>query len=264
MDRRKIICGLCIKLNGDFRKVLEALESKELLDYDELYALEAKCESKYITVLDPIYPRALFNIATPPFVLFYKGDISLLNDYEKSVAVIGTRKPSEYGETHTRRIVSKLVENDITIVSGLATGIDGIAHAQALKEYGKTIAVLGSGVNYVYPSDNKRIYDLIVERGLVISEYPNSIEPQPEFFIARNRIIAGVSKGVLVTEAFGPRSGTLTTVRFALDFNRDVMCVPKRVEENSICNLLIKQGAFLVENGLDVLKVMSGEKLLYK
>ena len=197
-------------------------------------------------------------------MLFYYGDISWTHIPKyRPIAVIGSRKCSEYGVNATRKIVSEIAD-EFPILSGLALGIDAIAAEETIKAGGKTIAVIGSGLDICYPSENKELYKVIKENHLLISEYPDGTPPNPDSFPMRNRIIAGLADTVIVTEA-GFRSGTSITVNFALMEGKNILCVPYPLNSESTCNRLIKEGAFMVENGQDVRESMTpfGNKNYY-
>ena len=192
-----------------------------------------------ITFNNSNYPYILKEISSPPLCLYCKGDVSLLNSL--CFAVVGTRKPTDYGIQVTKQYVKPLSQQGITIVSGLATGIDGIAHKTALENDAKTIAVLAGGLNNIYPATNIGLANEIEKKGLLISEYPPHTKPLAYYFPLRNRIIAGLSKGVLVTE-MGEKSGSMHTVNYALEYNRDVFVVPGKITSpmSKGSNLLIK------------------------
>ena len=221
-----------------------------------------KTKCKTLTIMDPEYPLYLKQLHRPPIVLFYYGDISLINEenMKKNLAVIGTRSCTEYGLKETNRIVSELGKN-CNIVSGLAKGIDAMAHQTALDVGTKTIAVLGSGINNPYPKENIELYKDIIKRGgLVVSEYPNFSSPLQFHFPIRNRLIAMFSKALLVTEAYDYNSGTGITARYAYSFNKKVMAIPYPADVlNSYCNYLIQEGAVLVRSAEDVFNALSEE-----
>jgi DNA processing protein len=166
------------------------------------------------------------------------------------VGVVGSRDCSAYGRKITEELV-KGIADEHAIVSGLAKGIDTVAHETAIKYKGKTIAVLGSGIDYCYPKCNQELYKEIKENHLLISEYPGEVEPCPSYFPIRNRIVTGLSKALLVTEAY-KMSGTLISVKLALEFGKTIMCVPYEADKNSMCNQLIKDGAYMVESCDDI------------
>ena len=201
-----------------------------------------------LTIKSENYPKSLKNLNENPLVLFCKGDISLLNT--RSLAIVGTRFPTAYGRFVTEKFAKTLAENNLTIISGLASGVDKIAHEQALKCGGKTIAVLGGGFDNMYPAMNTNLSEEIAEKGLLVSEYRPNVFPTSYTFPFRNRIIAGLSEGVLITEA-GEKSGALHTKNYALEFGREVFVVPGNIN-NIKClgtNRIIKsmQGACVTE-----------------
>lgn len=252
IDHRDLLIYLSLTAKGDWNETYSMIKKAKIINAspEDIKKTLSEIKSNVLTIFDLEYPEYLKKIYRPPFVLFYYGDISLLNT--DCVGVIGSRKCSDYGLNVTDKIVGEICPY-LTIVSGLARGIDSRAHASALKNKGKTIAVLGSGIDNCYPLENEELYENIKEKGLIISEFPNMTPPDSFNFPTRNRIISGLSLGVVVVESKS-RSGTSITVNFALAQNREVMCVPHQITSESNCNLLIKEGAVLVENGLDVLE----------
>ncbi|MDD4815605.1 MAG: DNA-processing protein DprA [Clostridia bacterium] len=203
---------------------------------------------KCLTILSEEYPEKLKNIEESPIVLFCKGDISLLK--EKSIAIVGTRNPTAYARGVTEDFAKKLGRKGLVVISGLASGVDKIAHEQTLAVDGKTIAVLGGGFDTIYPAMNTNLAKQIEEKGLLISEYKPNLKPTVYSFPFRNRIIAGLSDGVLITEA-GEKSGSLHTKNYALEFGKDLFVVPGNIN-NFRCqgsNRIIKnmQGACVTE-----------------
>ena len=199
------------------------------------------------------YPPLLKQIADPPLVLYVRGDVSLLSHH--AVAVVGTRRPTAYGSSVAHRLAADLAQRALLIVSGLARGIDSAAHRGALEVQGKTVAVLGCGVDVTYPRENQRLTDQIIASGAVISEFPLGTSPQPENFPIRNRIISGLALGVVIVEA-AEYSGSLITARLASEQDREVYAVPGNITSAQSFgpNLLIKQGAKLVDNWMDVVE----------
>ena len=194
----------------------------------------------YFTIEDDIYPQCLKEISNPPIKLYYKGDLELLKE-ERIIGVVGTRNPSSYGKLSCECMVKKMTEANITVVSGFAKGIDSIAHKTSLLTGGKTIAVIASGLDIIYPASNLSLYREIEEKGLIISEYEEGTKPFKSNFPQRNRIIAGLSKGIIVVESKN-RGGSLITADLALEFNRDVYAVPGDIfsEYSKGCNNLIR------------------------
>jgi DNA processing protein len=199
------------------------------------------------------YPPLLKHIADPPLALYVRGDSSLLGAH--GVAIVGTRRPSAYGSSVAHRLASDLAQRRLVIVSGLARGIDSAAHRGALEAKGKTVAVLGCGVDVIYPRDNKRLAESILAGGALVSEFPLGTSPQPENFPIRNRIISGLALGVVIVEA-AEYSGSLITARLASEQDREVYAVPGNITSPQSFgpNLLIKQGAKLVDNWMDVVE----------
>ena len=212
----EILLFFALKYQGDFQSILKALQAKEKVSQEERREAVAKVNSKYTTIISSDYPDALKEISCPPFVF-------------------------------------DLVKNEYTIVSGMALGIDTLAHRSALKNKGKTVAVLGSGINYCYPKRNQDLYAQLKSNHLIISEKPGDYVPQAKDFPSRNRLIAGLSESVVVTEA-EKRSGTMITVGYALDQGKDIYCIPSRIGDPMGCNLLIQQGAKLVLTVNDIIE----------
>ena len=200
------------------------------------------------------YPSKLLEIQNPPKQLYIEGNTELLN--MPSIAIVGSRKATDYGRKYAGVFAKKLAKVGICIVSGMAIGIDGTAHMYSMKEKGKTIAVLGSGLDDIYPKENYYLYQKILENeGCVITEYPPETKVNMANFPRRNRIISGLSMGVLVVEA-RKRSGSTITAHYALKQNKEVFCIPNRLGEKTgySPNLLIKKGANLVTCPEDVLE----------
>ncbi len=222
----------------------------------ELEAL-AKAGAEAITLTDARYPDLLREIYLPPPVLFLRGALAPADGW--AVAIVGTRRATSYGRQVADTLARGLAQHQVTVVSGLARGIDTVAHQAALAAGGRTLAVLGCGVNVTYPPENAKLAARICEQGALISEFPLGTQPDGGNFPARNRIISGLSLGVLVTEAPQP-SGALITARFALEQNREVFAVPGPIYSKASegTNRLIQQGAKLVmraEDMLDELKL---------
>lgn len=218
--------------------------------------------SDYYTLAfdDPRYPARLREIHSAPATLYVRGNFAALNDPQ--IAVVGCRRMSAYGSENAFQFSKALAEIGITITSGLAMGIDTMAHQGALAAKGQTIAVLGTGLNNIYPSQNKKLAsDIIEQGGAIISELPLDAEPFPYHFPRRNRIISALSLGVLVIEA-AEKSGSLITARFALEQNREIFAIPGSIHSATSkgCHQLIKEGATLVESISDLL-VQVQEKL---
>ena len=194
----------------------------------------------YLTPFDEDYPKLLKSIYNPPVGIFVRGDIQ----FEKLIAIVGSRNITQYGKKITKLITDELVKNGFAIVSGFARGVDSLAHQTTLDLNGNTIAVLANGLDICYPPENKILYKKMWDEGSFISEYPMKHKPEAMYFPRRNRIISGLSLGTIVVEA-GEKSGAIITAYNALEQNRDVFAVPGRIDsKQSIgCNKLIKEGA---------------------
>jgi DNA processing protein len=215
---------------------------------------------KIVTIFDKQYPKLLKEIYAPPPLLYYLGDFDINQDF--LLAVVGTRKMSAYGEQITQQLVSELTRCGLNIVSGLALGIDACAHQAALANRGKTTAVLGSGLDQIYPATNRRLSQKIIENhGLIISEFPLGTIPFKSNFPQRNRIISGLSLGTLIIEA-GIKSGALITAKYALEQNREVFAVPGNINHTLAAgpNQLIKMGAKMVTQASDILETLNLEQ----
>lgn len=222
----------------------------------QLYQIK-KHRVHLVSYWDHDYPEILKSIYDPPVLLYIKGNLN--GKDQCKIAVVGMRSPSQYGRWTAERMGEDLARNGITVVSGMARGIDTLAHYGALKVSGKTVAVLGSGVNVVYPPENRKLYEKIVEAGAVISEFPMNAEPAGGHFPRRNRIISGLSLGTVVVEA-GERSGALITAYMALDQGREVFAIPGSIRspKSRGTHKLLKEGAKLVECVEDILTEIPG------
>ncbi|MBE5738339.1 MAG: DNA-protecting protein DprA [Clostridiales bacterium] len=241
-------------------KIFKHNEYEELLSANNfLYVTNTinnyeKQDIKVLTIKSEEYPEYLREIDTPPIMLYCKGNISLLKT--ECLAVVGTRRATNYGKTACKKLISEVAVEGITIVSGLAEGIDTIAHKSTLEVNGKTIAVLGSGLLHIYPSSNESLFQEILDKdGLIISEYkPN--EPSVTYhFPVRNRIIAGISKATFIVEAT-EKSGSMHTKNYALEYNREVFALPARINDiySVGCNKIISNGqARMVLSSADII-----------
>ncbi|MFN5952767.1 MAG: DNA-processing protein DprA [Dolichospermum sp.] len=254
---------------GELRKVegfgIQTLEKvvqqKSRLNPEQLLTQHQQINPHFWTPADPEYPQLLREIPTPPPLLYYRGEIDLQeNSGQKPlVGIVGTRQPTEYGIKWTRQISTALAKNGFTVVSGMAEGIDTESHSATLKAGGRTIAVMGTGVDVIYPHKNRDLYQQILKSGIVISEYPAKTPPNRTHFPRRNRIIAGLSRAVLVMEA-PLKSGALITATYANEFNRDVYALPGKIDDQPSqgCLKLISQGAGLINHELNELLIMLG------
>jgi DNA processing protein len=202
---------------------------------------------------DPEYPKTLLQIYDPPVMLYVRGDPGVLN--LPSIGIVGTRRPTLYGTQMAERLGRELAARGLVMVSGMARGIDAIGHQGAMAVSGRAVGVLGTGVDVCYPKENRKLYEKVLERGAIISEFPLGTHPAPENFPVRNRIVAGMPLGVVVVEG-AQYSGSLITARLAMEFGREVFGVPGNVTQpvSFAPNQLIKQGAKLIANGADVIE----------
>lgn len=233
-------------------KIHSAKNSLEKIKYNlelELNSLQ-KINGKLLTYWDEGYPELLQKIYFPPMIIYTKGNFSENDKY--NVAIVGTRQPSLYGKSMAEKFSSELAEKNITIISGMARGIDSIAHEAALKANGRTIAVIGSGLDVIYPPENRKMFDRIAESGVVISEFELGTNPDAQNFPRRNRIISGMSLGTLVIET-KTNGGAMQTAAYALDQNREIFALPGYI--NSVHsegpNRLIQRGEAKLVTSID-------------
>ena len=253
MDIRDILIYFSIKYSGNYDLIYEAIKNKRKVSPEECEKLIKTNKSGVITILDEKYPDYFKSLAKPPLVLYYYGHKEFLY-HPFRLSVIGTRKPSEYGTKITEELITEILnKKDVVIVSGLAQGIDSISHRTALKLKKKTIAVLANGIDTFYLKKEKELYNQIKENGLIISEYPLSVNVEKENFRVRNRLIAAISPNLLITEA-KKHSGSSLTGYYALEQGKNILCVPRNIDIDSLCNAYIQQGAKLILCANDVLE----------
>jgi len=240
-------------------RVAQAIFAQACLKEAEKEVQEAaKAEFRLVAFDSEDYPPLLKQIPDAPLLLYVRGDAAVLAQH--AVAMVGTRRPSAYGSSVAHRLAHDLALRQLVVVSGLARGIDSAAHRGALEAPGKTVAVLGSGLDVIYPRENQRLAEQIAKSGAVVSEFPLRTGPTPENFPIRNRIISGLSLGVVVVEA-AEYSGSLITARLAVEQNREVYAVPGNITSPQSFgpNHLLKQGAKLVDQWMDVIEEFPAE-----
>jgi len=245
-----------LRVDGITRRHVAALKAHKIPQSVEAELdLVARRGYGIITLADPEYPQLLRQIPDPPLFLYAYGR---LESSPAKLAMVGSRNATGYGMTTTKSLSGSLAALGLTIVSGMARGIDTAAHEGALAAGGKTVAVLGSGLEKIYPAENKRLFHRISERGAIVSEFPLMTEPEAHNFPIRNRIISGMSLGTVVVEAT-QKSGSLITARLAVEQNREVFAVPGSIQSfKSIgTHTLIKQGAKLVEHAQDIIEELA-------
>lgn len=235
------------EVEGLGMKSVEAIAmARSQFDPQDYLEKHLQKNSHFWTPADPDYPRLLLEIPSPPPVLYYRGKVELLENQGITplIGIVGTRSPTVHGRRWTQKIATRLAQSGFVVVSGMAKGIDGDAHRACLEAGGRTLAVLGTGVDIVYPFSHRQLYEQIQQQGLILSEYPTQTQPNKSNFPARNRIVAGLCRAVLVMEA-PERSGALITAQYANEFNRDVYTLPNSpdVREAMGCLRLIHRGA---------------------
>lgn len=223
-------------------------------DYVKTFAInQAERGIKIVCKYDDDYPQKLFDLSDAPYILYYMGDISLAN--KPSLSVVGTRKPTNYGKIVTEKIIRDVASAGVVIISGLAYGVDSIAHRKCLEVGGKTIAVLGGGFDHIYPSEHQGLAEEIAKKGLLLSEYRPKKNATKYTFPTRNRIVAGLGDGVLITEA-SLNSGTIHTKDFALEYGRTLYSIPGNIDNpnSALTNEILKSNqAMLVTEAKDIL-----------
>jgi DNA processing protein len=240
--KRETLIAYSMKYAGDPHRIARAIrEAEEIM----LPTHFPQC----VCLFDEHYPMIFRSLRHPPFVLYYYGDLTLLD--QAGVAIVGSREATPDALSHTSRI-ARILASRYVIVSGMARGVDTAAHLAAL-EVGFTIAVLGSGIDFPYPAQNRDLYSSLKLNGLVISEYPGNTRPLKHHFPYRNRLIAAAVRGIVVTQATC-KSGTMLSVKEALELGREVYCLPYpyNSKEGAGCNLLIQQGATILTNDGDL------------
>ena len=233
------------------------LSQKEEINLDEKYENIKNSNVKYITYDDEFYPELLKQIQDFPLLLYYQGKISK-KTFKNTLAIVGSRNSTQEAKVVLERIISEMKNSDITIVSGLAMGIDGVAHSCALKNNLKTIGVIASGHNYQYPSTNKYLYDEMVKDNLILSEFPPEVAPQNYYFPQRNRIVTGLCEGTLVVEA-KIKSGAMISANLALEQGRELMCTPGSLLNKNTEGIykLLKSGATIVTEASDIFQALN-------
>jgi DNA processing protein len=247
-------------IKGITPAVIDGIKSGEWRRFaeEECRRLEVSA-ARLVTYISRDYPKCLFEISDPPPFLYVKGE---LRSCELSIAIVGSRRATSYGLMTTGKLAEALVSHGVCVVSGMARGVDTAAHKGALQAGGRSIGVLGCGVDNVYPPENSALFEEMAGTGCLVSEFPLGTLPLAENFPRRNRIISGLSRGVLVVEA-AEKSGSLITAQYALEHGRDVYAVPGNISfaTSRGCNRLIKQGAKLVDCVEDILEDLPGGEL---
>jgi DNA processing protein len=257
----KASCRELVEVAGIDKKLAVHIKEYQKNDFAQRQLEKARqLGVKIITFWDNEYPEMLKNIPSAPVFLFVRG--TLTSDEQACIAIVGTRTPSSYGKLQAEKFARELCARGITIISGLARGVDTIAHRAVVNIGGRTIAVLGSGIDTIYPEENRALAEQICGKGAVISEFPMMTKPDAINFPRRNRIISGLSLGTLVVEA-GRKSGALITADFAVEQGRDVYAIPGAITNPKSfgCHDLIQQGAKLVQTADDIFEEIGMEKI---
>jgi len=242
-----------LEKSGLSYSLIKAIQRLKLINPEEEFKKCEKAEIKIVTYEDADYPEALRQIFSPPLVIYFKGEYKV--EDHLALAIVGSRRPSIYGRITAEKLSKELARRNITVISGLARGIDTVAHQGSLKNRGRTIAVLGSGLGNIYPPENKRLASEISEKGLLVSEFPYNSPPFSGHFPRRNRLISGFSLGVIVVEA-AAKSGALITANFALEQGKEVFAVPGKIDSPTSVGThqLIQEGAKMVIDVNDILE----------
>ena len=247
LDGRTLIIYLAIKFQGDYDKMILAIHNHDYpFTYEEALEGVQALPFKVLTILDYEYPERLKHIWHPPLVLFYYGDISLL--HKRCIATVGSRNYSEYGKECTEKILNQIIQGNV-LVSGLARGIDTIAHECAIRNGSRTIAVLGCGINVCYPPENQALYNEIKKHHLLISEYPYDTTPDSAHFPLRNRIVVGLANAIFVPQINSYHSGTMISVNYGADLGKAILVAPYPPGSETANNQLINEGAIIADNG---------------
>ncbi len=252
-----------VHMGLDRRALNNLLLARQQVDLEQVVQRVEAAGVQVLTWESAAYPQLLNQIPDPPPVLFVRGELTPADEW--AVALVGTRKPTTYGRETARQLAADLAGHRVTVVSGLARGIDAVAHRAALEAGGRTIAVLGSGVDQIYPPEHRKLAEEIIANGALVSDYPLGTKPEGINFPPRNRIISGLSLGVVVVEA-GAESGALITADFAADQGREVFAVPGNISNPAAagCNRLLRDGAHVVTEARDILETLHMDSLAAK
>ncbi|HLB57464.1 MAG TPA: DNA-processing protein DprA, partial [Gammaproteobacteria bacterium] len=257
------ISAVELKKAGLSEKQLHALKNVDWRNVESDLRWSEKNRCEIISLVDPRYPRLLREIPDAPSLLYVRGDVNLLS--QSQLAIVGSRNPTAVGNQMAEDFAYSLTKAGLVVTSGLALGIDAASHRGALRATGKTIAVFGTGLKHIYPRSHRSLAEDIAEQGALVSEFPPDESPKAKNFPRRNRIISGLSIGVLVVEAV-LRSGSLITARYAVEQGRDVFAIPGSIHNPLArgCHALIRQGAKLVETAEDIVEELDALHTLLK
>ena len=250
-DGRLLLIYLAVKFQGDYDKIVLAIHNDEYpVSYEDALKVYQTLPCKVLTILDYEYPERLKHVWHPPLVLFYYGDISLLE--KRCISTVGSRNYIEYGKQCTEKILDQIIKGNV-LVSGMARGIDTIAHECAIRNGARTIAVLGSGIDNCYPPENLELYNEIKKHHLLISEYPYDASPDSAHFPLRNRIVVGLANAIFVPQINSYHSGTMISINYGADIGKAIIVAPFPPGSPTINNQLINEGAIIADNGPQIL-----------
>lgn len=248
-----ILLYFSVKYKGDFQKILTAIQDRESVTENQIKEVKKDITSNYITILSPDYPKKLKEILSPPFVLFYKGDLSVID--KQVISIAGTRSPSKYGKECTDRYVEKLAKDNLYIVTGMQAGIETKAIQKMLEmnKENKTITVMPCGIDKCYPPQNQLLFDKVCKNGLILSEFPDGVSINQKRAISRLRIIAGCSDILLLTETKS-KSKQYVLAGYTLEQGKDIYAIPGSILEKDYQgnNELIQNGAYLTVGPHDI------------
>ena len=245
--------------NGEWDDMFDIIKNKKRVDSKYLTIARDHVKSQFVHILSAKYPECYKHSHNQPICLYYYGDLNLLST--PLLAVVGSRYPTAYQKRMTEKLIDEFLsktDNKYGIISGMAKGIDQIAMEVAMKHQAKLVSILGSGIEYCYPKENQHIYDYCKKQGLLLSEYPCEIKPLPNHFPFRNRLIASACKAMFIPGA-SQRSGTSTSIKYALEAGKDILALPCDLENNDLTNHLIHDGADVVINADDLIDAMEGK-----
>lgn len=262
ITKENLLKVISYECNGDWDLMYKTIKSQKKYSQAQIDEFVFNSKASTLVIGNKSYPHCFENITYPPLVLYYYGNLDLLSNNYTRLSVVGSRDPSQYAIAQTKRLIGELTKNvsNICIVSGMARGIDAISQREAMKNERAVITVLGSGIDTIYPPESSDIYEYCKSgKGLILSEYPENIAPLKKNFVKRNRLISSLSNALFVP-CCSERSGTSITIRFATEQNKDILCLPERIDEDQYLNNLIKDGAFLINSPDDFYQFLKIEK----
>lgn len=255
MKGRDILIYLSQLYHGDWEKMYDAVQRKQPLEKEEVERTIEMMKGKAITIIDNDYPENFKHCVRPPLVIYYEGNAELLTKPEKTVAFVGSRIASPYALKKSYEIGLQMAKENLILINGVAKGIDKLSMEGLLDGHGQGIGVAGCGLDTIYPSENNEIFEKLRNTGLLISEYPYGVKPNPRHFPERNRLVVSLSNFVMIGE-IKPKSGTHVTLNHALDMGKSIGVLPFQAGRETLNNQLIKDGANLIEDVRDILEAL--------